>query len=175
MRDTIVAWNVTGESIDGVKTYVMGPNNKYNKDNGMRDSTNSEIYEEKINKVATMKIAPCSNDYCVLSEQNQGVDLDRNNGFFLDFLQNIGTFPRTGDDKINKPVLKLAVINTLLDVNSQNNIPYLEYQILTDSSFSPPADSSQTITAEGYSGEFKQVLEVKQPQESGLLEYVIQQ
>jgi len=55
-------------------------------------------------------------------------------------------------------------------------IPYLEYQLLSSLALStPPADTSQTITSEGLSGEVKWTLEVKKPQGGGLLEYVIQQ
>jgi hypothetical protein len=72
------------------------------------------------------------------------------------------------------PVLKLSVIHSL-DGSDGNTIPYLEYQILTTGTSQPPTDVNQTITAEGYSGSFKQVLEVKNPQQSGLLQYVIQQ
>jgi hypothetical protein len=67
------------------------------------------------------------------------------------------------------------MVHTLDASTGGTAVPYLEYQLLTDNSVSAPADTSQTITAEGISGTFKQVLEVKQPQESGLLEYVIQQ
>ena len=53
-------------------------------------------------------------------------------------------------------------------------MPYLEYQLLSNVSV-PPTDTVQTITSEGFSGTFKQVLQVKVPQDSGILEYVIQQ
>jgi hypothetical protein len=84
------------------------------------------------------------------------------------------SFEVSPDDEINKPVLKLSIIHSLQSDANGTGIPYLEYQVITDA-LTAPTDSSQTITAQGYSGTFKQVLEVKQPQGSGLLEYVIQQ
>ena len=78
--------------------------------------------------------------------------------------------------EIYKPVLKLTVIHSLAESDFLT-VPYLEYQITSDVAGGgyEPANSAQTIRAEGLAGTFKQVLEVKIPQETGLLEYVIQQ
>lgn len=106
---------------------------------------------------------------------NQGRDLDSTFGLLKAFFTDAPPFSRTDGDRINKPVLKITVINSLRDFVTDNPIPYLEYQLLSDVNAGSPSDTSQTITAEGFSGEFKQILEVKQPQEGGILEYVVQQ
>ncbi len=177
--DTIVAWEIDGTNMGGDQSYTLLPNTKYNTSSGQRLFKNSEIYESKINKKSG---APnCA--YCMVIGKNAGEDNTNSPGLIQDFLldgvsvNGAGgiSFSRSGNNKINKPVLKLTVIHSLMEKNVTNSaIPYLEYQILANTSLQP-ADSSQTITAEGFSGSFKQVLEVKQPQAGSILEYVIQQ
>ena len=182
---TLMGWQITGTNQNGSKTYVfspfIGPKSPFCGDgysifvgNTNRCETdNSEIYGSQINFVK-------NSDKVVVSSDDYGVDNSNNNSTIADFLRNTGNFlipgpiRATSADAINKPVLKLSVIHSLKDT-ATTTIPYLEYQILTNTSVEAPTDSSQTITGEGYSGTFKQVLEVKNPQGGGLLEYVIQQ
>lgn len=187
--DTIISWSISGTNLGGDKVYELRPlavpEYMYPIDKRRREF-NSEIYEYLINNAKTLTLGAYTlncDPFCVLDENRGGEDLslpdDQTPGTVLQFLTNSTPFgPRTGTDILHKPVLKLALINSLRDKNSATGdpVPYLEYQLITDNALdSNPTDSSQTITAEGYSGEFKQILEVKQPQEGGLLEYVIQQ
>jgi hypothetical protein len=173
-NDTILAWQITATSMDHKTTYTLKPNSEYDRPTGIRKTQNSEIYEGRINYARSNSL---SEPYKVLqSTMNLGVDIQGKIGLISDFIRDEGLFPRAAlNDKINQPVLKLTMVHTLDASTGGTAVPYLEYQLLTDNSVSAPADTSQTITAEGISGTFKQVLEVKQPQESGLLEYVIQQ
>jgi hypothetical protein len=176
--DTIIAWEINGTNAAGDKTYHLGPNKSFDQFTNERKANNSEIYEYKINLKSGTPVCP----FCLLHEMNSGEELTKTIGLLKDFLLDgvpLGgnggvSFVRTGNDKINKPVLKLKVIHSLQEYGTQKTIPHLEYQILSDAALAP-ADVSQTVTAEGFSGSFKQVLEVKKAQESGVLEYVIQQ
>jgi Tfp pilus assembly protein PilX len=198
--DTIVSWQISGANIKGDKTYTMVPNDWFNNNindarKNKRKIVNSEIYESLINDARTNNVIASGitdwtcGSFCVLyadsTGNRKGKDLSKNDDpstnqySILDFLKNTGSYATersTDDDKINMPVLKMSVVHSL--TSSENtNIPYLEYQIVSDMGTGTiaPAASAQTITAEGLSGEFKQVLEVKLPQQTGLLEYVIQQ
>lgn len=181
-NDTVMSWQITGTNLTGSKTYTLLPYNQFCKSSsciddagywGRYEPDNSEIYESQINYHK-------STDKLVVSESDPGQDTKGVLGYISEFLRNSGTYVigspsrPTANDAINKPILKLAVIHSLQDT-ATTSIPYLEYQILTNATTEAPTDSSQTITAEGYSGNFKQVLEVKNPQGGGLLEYVIQQ
>jgi hypothetical protein len=181
--DTVVSWSIVGTNVTGDKVYTLVPYTPVV--SGKRTKPNSEIYEWLINSVRSTG-SPFSgfscDTYCVLYGGRFAIDpLDEiNNASILDFLLNgsvDGLFVRSGTDKIYKPVLKLSVIGSLSEFSSGNTVPYLEYQITTNVGVggSAPPDLAQTVTAEGFSGPFKQVLEVKLPQETGLLEYVIQQ
>ncbi|MCC7197779.1 pilus assembly PilX N-terminal domain-containing protein [Candidatus Peregrinibacteria bacterium] len=183
--DTVVSWSIVGSNLTGDKVYTLVPYDVFDSSLKKRIKSNSETYEWLINSVRSTG-SPFSGfscvPYCVLYGGRFGVDPldDANPGTVLDFLLN-GTvdpwFVRSGMDKINKPVLKLSVIGSLSEFSSGDAVPYLEYQIVSNIGVggSAPPDLAQTITAEGFSGPFKQVLEVKLPQETGLLEYVIQQ
>lgn len=192
--DTIVSWSISGTNIDENKVYELRPlavpnQAYYDKQNKKRFPMNSEIYEYLINQARSgmpsfmMNCGGPGGLFCVLHHNRGGEDLflpPNNPDTILNFLLNLGTFARTAGEKLHKPVLKLAVISSLRDEAAQGippyTVPYLEYQVISNVSTSySPTDVSQTITAEGFSGEFKQILEVKQPQEGGLLEYVIQQ
>lgn len=187
--DTIVSWSISGTNITGNTAYefrpLAVPEYFYGYPTNKRMEFNPEIYEYLINNARIPNLGTYTlncDQFCVLNENRGGKDLnlpvEQTPGSILQFLTNASgsTFDRTGDDRLHKPVLKLAVINSLLDQNTGNPIPYLEYQLISNINAAyTPTDTSQTITAEGYSGEFKQILEVKQPQEGGLLEYVIQQ
>jgi hypothetical protein len=198
--DVIVSWQINGTNVAGDKIYTMVaavPKADTAKTGLVRTINNTEIYESLINDAAQSRLTSVipgwacngtSDLYCVLYadttsvagiKYRQGKDLLT--GYvesIMDFLRNEGTYAnRSTLDKINKPVLKLTVVHSLSE-SPTTSIPYLEYQVTsnvgTNTGFDP-ADSAQTIRAEGQSGPFKQVLEVKMPQETGLLEYVIQQ
>lgn len=177
--DPIVSWQITGQSADGSKTYVLSPFLSFNSSliPPQWNSPTSIAYESKINANKTT-------GFQLLTQASGGVDSKGCRGSILKFLTNQDTSsgcpstampPNWSLQGITKPTLKLSVIHSL-DEYAGDKIPYIEYQILTDASLpAPPTDTTQTIKAEGYSGTFKQVLEVKNPQETGLLEYVIQQ
>ncbi len=181
---TIMSWQITASNQKGDKSYSFSPftiqgisgcyDTPYSSFTPVRcEPDNSEIYESQINFVK-------STDGVVVNESDNGLDNTNSVDTVLNFLTDQGVFAIGGSlratsvDSINKPILKLSIIHSLHDT-ATTTIPYLEYQILTNTSTTAPTDTSQTVTAEGYSGTFKQVLEVKNPQESGLLEYVIQQ
>ncbi len=177
--DTIMAWNISGSNKGGDKTYNLGPNTEYKASYYYRDVKNSEIYERLINN----QTSPFNcGTFCMLgitsSINSFGIDTDGQKGKIYDFLWNSAIpFVRIGDDVINKPVLKLSVVHSLQDKdNAQNALPYLEYQVLSNvgNSFQP-ANAYQTITGESISGSFKQIMELKVPQENSILDYVIQQ
>lgn len=192
-NDPIVSWEVTGQSPDGSKTYTLQPIVKYLDQLTKWDLPTSIFFEEGnpygINNARSNgNFEPFPNFLKV----RQGVDPNGCRGFILNFLTKqvaLGSFPLNSSNcadtniwttqDITKPVLKLTIIHSLEDKNPPNppndTIPYLEYQILTENTSAPPTDVMQTITAEGYSGSFKQVLQVNVPQESGLPAYVIQQ
>ena len=174
-NDTVMSWQITASNLAGNKSYLLSPLTIHGKhlyldqpysgfDRARLEPDNSEIYESQINFLQK------SSDNVVVTNDDSGKDSSNKTGTIQDFLTDGGFF--TGYD-INKPVLKLSVIHSLHS-DTDSTIPYLEYQILTNS-LSQPTDSSQTITADGYSGTFKQVLEVKNPQDSSVIEYVIQQ
>jgi len=178
--DVIVSWQINSTNITGDKTYTLVANDAVFEPEKRKETWNTELYESKINDakdgMASYHGQNCGN-FCVLAENMSGKDLITDSlGSIIDFLLNTGNFARSGTDQINKPVFKFSVINSLKDETYNDTIPYLEYQLVTNSSLStPPADTAQTIKAEGISGTFKQVLEVRQPHGTGLPEYVVQQ
>jgi hypothetical protein len=168
-NDPIVAWQVTGVNSEGKQETLEGKTNT--DENGLDVQNSTIIHEIKINT---------STNFVVLESSNplfyKGIDLNGKEGNIQNFI--LGAVEPDWSERgiLDKPTLKLSVIHSLLSDDGETNVPYLEYQVLSSTNLTtPPADTVQTIRAEGYSGEFKQVLEVKQPQESGLLEYVIQQ
>lgn len=182
--DTILSWQINAENKAGDKVYNMAQWSAYDVTAANRYDYNTEIYTWLINAAKNPGglnsgvIGFNCGNFCVMDETRNGLAAATDEmGPILDFLNNssAGYFPRAGSEVINKPVFKLSVIHAL-DEFSGGTVPYLEYQITTNAGISgSAADLAQTITAEGFSGSFKQVLEVRQPQETGLLEYVIQQ
>jgi hypothetical protein len=184
--DTIASWQIIGTNKKGDLTYNMEQWPDYDSlllQNRTLDNT--ELYAWIINDAKNpgglnsgLTSFNCGN-FCILDQNRVGIIPSSGiYGPILDFLNNSssGYFPRAGLDVINKPIMKLSIIHALNEFPS-GTVPYLEYQFTSDVSAlgSSPADLTQTITSEGFSGPFKQVLEVKLPQETGLLEYVIQQ
>lgn len=101
----------------------------------------------------------------------RGIDEGNRIVTIYDFLRNSAGDFEAGRT-INKPILKLSVIHSLFDATQGVSIPYLEYQVITDE---PLANVYQIISAEGVSGSFKQSLEIKEGQETGVMEFVIHQ
>lgn len=167
--DPIVNWQIVGTQKDGPGTYVLGPVVNYGFKGWLQG--NAVIYSGKINIQAASGFQLLTSDFAYLKlidekQCSAGAKIN-------DFLKNAAGICNWNNRVIYKPVLKLTIIHSLTD-SVGAPIPYLEYQILTNALIAP-TDIAQTITAEAYSGSFKQVLEVKQPQTSGVLEYVIQQ
>ncbi len=189
--DPIVSWQIVGTDATNGASYILQPDyagdwNKLTTPQQWKDSA-AVISESKVNKARIST----GNPFMVLSVSNDlygrsGIETDNSpyngkTGKIFYFLNNT-TSSVWAARTIMKPVLKLSVIHSLDSSASSTTmpeyVPYLEYQVVSAIDTAPPAypaDGAQTITAEGLSGTFKQVLEVKQPQETGLLEYVIQQ
>jgi len=167
--DPIATWQIIGQSPDGSKTYILSPYISFDPSTGW-DTASTILYKSKINT------APSTG---ILTQSNGGIDSTGCRGSIQKFLTGMGSGMACSSvwatQNITKPVLKISLIHSIEDSLGEK-IPHIEYQLLTNTAMStPPTDTSQTITGEGYSGTFKQVLEVKNPQGTGLLEYVIQQ
>ncbi|MBD3328439.1 hypothetical protein GF340_03995 [Candidatus Peregrinibacteria bacterium] len=172
-NEPVVSWQITGKTPSGAQT-VLDPLVQVEFDT-LQD-TSTIITEKKINEMSNIS-------YETLYLTSVGIDLNKCRGPIKYFLLDALTIPpiacpRKHDDWsfiLNEPLFKFSVVSSL-DGGINGNIPFLEYQIISNTNVSlGPVSDTQKITAEGISGEFKQILEVKQPQESGLLEYVIQQ
>ncbi len=185
-NDTVVDWQIVGKSLDGQSSYVMNPIRKYNESScwdilgnlGRCEPINSEIYEALINTKNNVLAIDTSNN----GEGGEDINNSAVQDFILNFLNNqsswsIGSLLRpTSSKAIMKPILSFSVIHSLDELGTSAPVPFLEYQLI--SNVAPgilPTNVVQTIIAEGNSGSFKQVLEVKKGQEGGLLEFVIQQ
>jgi len=175
--DAVLDWQIQASDKGGGKSYVMVPNFKYVKPT--YDFSDSEIYESRINSYPSNQLEINQNN------DTLGMDISpggKQKGAIFNFLTDLDPWNLDGGiirtvptDAINKPVLKLTVINKLVDVIGGGSIPNLEYQILINTTKIAPADSSQTVTAEAFSGGFKQVLESKTAQQGNQIQYVIQQ
>lgn len=173
--DPIVSWQIVGQSPKGDKTFVLGPYINYNSSTKKWYLNSSILSEGKINAKKT-------SGFDLINLDTFGKDAkgcrDKIRSFLLNLdatLDCLSTPTNWSTQNITKPVLKLSVLHSLDELGG-SKIPYMEYQIITDNTITPPpTDTTQTVKAEGYSGSFKQVLQVKNPQETGLLEYVIQQ
>lgn len=168
--DPIVTWQITAEDQAQNPAYSLLPYIKFNNPNHL-DPNSTIIIESKMNNASNNEL---------LDEVKVGVDPNNCRGSILKFLTSQNTpicliNPNWSTQQLTKPLLKFTVIHSLDDKNnSGGKVPYLEYQLLSNVSV-PPTDTVQTITSEGFSSTFKQVLQVKIPQDSGILEYVIQQ
>lgn len=178
-NDPMVSWQIVTEKTAEEPSYVLSAISEFASpdDNELNDDLSTVILESAINNALNDTSQPFQ-IFNLTDAGAKGRDLEKCEGTVKDFLLASSGSCWSGKT-INKPVLKLSVIGNLMGIGQgkATKLPYLEYQIIT-SAFSgteSPTDAVQTITAEGYSGTFKQVLEVKQPQSGGLLEYVIQQ
>lgn len=174
-NDAIVNWQISGNNAITGQLLILEPRIIY--DNfGNFNNQSTIIIETKINA------AQQAGHFKVLDLDKGGIDQNSCIGKIIHFLINANTslspscianFPWLSH-QLEKPVLKFTVINSIKESPS-STIPYLEYQIIMNINGTTPTDSSQIVIAEGFSGSFKQVLQVQQEQASGLLEYVIQQ
>ena len=170
-----MSWQITGADMGTNATLVLGP---YIYIYGTPPSLKSQstiIHEYKLNA------ANGNGTFEVLTEAAQGEETGTKclGPMLAYLLPNTANACADGSDwsstAIIKPVLKLSIIQSMTS-DLQKKIPYLEYQFLSDfASGTPPTDTSQTITSEGFSGEFKATIEARKSQSSGLLEYVVQQ
>ena len=183
--DPVVSWNITASDYMNNNQYLLNAITKVNTYLQRIEYPQSTIISEKL---IYQKSSP-SFGFKVLTQSMNGLDLNNCQGSILDFLTNNGSSIVSGscditsfswaNNHLNKPVLKVLVISSLMDYdNPGKKVPYLEYQVLFKSNKSTivsPTNAYQTISSESTSGSFRQILEVKVPQESGLLEYVVQQ
>lgn len=170
-NDPVVFWQIVGKDQATGETYTLDPELKFQAPKVL-DQYATLISEKKI------VLAKFILNYVVLDQNDIGIDKFECKGSILDFLLNADPMPACAampwsGQQIIEPVFKLRVINSLKDILG-TTVPYLEYQLVIDTT-APPADTVQTITSESFVESFKQVLQVKAPQASGLLEYVIQQ
>lgn len=170
-NEPIMSWQITGIDQATKASLVLGPE-LFILGNFLWP-TSSILSEMKI-----MSTKPTGFTVLEISNSgNNGTDLSKCSDNILNFLINQSSTCNWNTPlSIIKPTLKLSIIQSMKSASLPDTIPYLEYQLLSSLALStPPADTSQTITSEGFSGEFKWTLEVRKPQGSGLLEYVIQQ
>ena len=183
--DPVVSWQISGEDYNKPDTYTLGPFLDFKTSSGY-SAKSSAIDKGLVNTAYNSGLPVLS----ATATSGFGVDIFGCRGYINDFLTNNSSthtifdcnsttkWWQNTDQKIKKPVFKFTVIHSLTATSSGGNIPYLEYQILMKDLAQPayaPTNAYQTITGESVSGSYKQVLEVKMPQESGILEYVIQQ
>jgi len=170
-NEPIMSWQITGVDQATQASLVLGP----------KIVIISEFLKPASSIISEYKLLSSkSTGFTVLeisNSGNNGTDLNKCSDNILNFLLNqSSTCDWNLPLSIQKPTLKLSIIQSMKSASPPETIPYLEYQLLSSLALStPPADTSQTITSEGLSGEFKWTLEVKKPQGGGLLEYVIQQ
>lgn len=157
-NDIVVQWQISG-MCDGEQCsfipYVDQPNNYIN------DSTSSAITEGEIN-------SRYFRDYRVVSfsEDSTVSTSDYNNYLIL----NLYGTPKILNELIEKPTLILFLNEKLISENDEN-VPYLEYQILTDNPIgSPNTQAVTTINIGGYV--FEKTLN-KQEQTS-LIDFAVQ-
>lgn len=192
--DTAVNWQIIAEDFNG-RAVVLLPNDQREEvsiEQGSfirKKDKNSEIAESKINKAT----ASSTNKYAVLLDKGlcnfgnrgdsslcSGKDTENFVGSLLNFLQekkqSSAPVPRPSNaqdwDQIKKekPVLKFTVIHPLTEKNTATNIPYLEYQLITDK---PIASNLQIVEVSAEINGFKQSLQSKNPIESSILEFVV--
>jgi Tfp pilus assembly protein PilX len=187
-NDPVVSWQIAATDMSNItKQYVLSPIVSVNPNTKLLLYPQSSIISENYIYVRSQAT---NNKYVVLSQLGSGGnDLNGCKSTIFDFLTNHFSPPPGFTDAnctkselfwtsqlIFKPVFKFTVIGNLKNYDTpHDNVSNLEYQILMTNVSNPPTNSVQTITGESVSGSYKQVLEVKMPQESGILEYVIQQ
>ncbi len=181
--DLVMKWGIEGQDVsdvNNVRSVVLSSDLDKDYDTWWGSWKNfnvtNSIYESKINnqkdvdnpnQVKFALIGSCF-QFAYNVVDNFGVK-----GSILEFLQNSGAW---SGYKLNKPVLKLTVIDNLKSRVGDYNIPYLEYQVLVKYSKDiPPTNTAQIIKAEGVSGDYKVSIEGKVPQKGDIVDYVVQQ
>lgn len=175
--DTIMLWEIVGEckkTSDNKDCYLTQVD-ETSLNKGKLYIYNSEIYADLINTAS---------DYIVLPENEFGDDNFNFQGEIINFITN-----QTADNsddvseptktdwewtqrKIHKPIFHLTVIHSLSQSDG-SSIAYLEYQMEIEAG-RPVSDAYQTIISEGLSNNFKQSLQIKRSQGTGVLKFVIQ-
>ncbi len=174
-NDPIINWQILGDDLNSGQGYVLNPWISFSGINLIALSS-TIISESKID-AARMAMT-----FKVLDQSSKGIDLNGCIGKILDFIQDSDTSLSScgnasfywSTHTITKPVFNFTIIHSMEDTLGRT-VPYLEYQLISNAPLATPTDVAQTVMAEGFSGSFKQVLQVQQPQASGLLQYVIQQ
>lgn len=123
------------------------------------------------------------NDMFPDSARNKVYDLNTaslhpNPTTIIDYLTDYGNqnlkFPPpnlTNNRIINEPTLTLSVVSPLAALNTLGQVPYVEYQLLTDQ---PIADSYWTIHSRGSYGNYQVSKKVKKLSSTSNVEFVIQ-
>lgn len=174
-NDAIVNWQIIGQDTNSGQTVTLEPFiliiSMFNQPLQFSGST-TIVFESKLNNTFFK--------HEMLQKTSKGSEKIKScDGSIINFLTSGGATSCSSGLNWNynllHPVLKFTVINTLEDFN-HNTIPFLEYQVIAGFPGNvTPANTSQIIRAEGFSGSFKQILEVQQQQQGGLLEFVVQQ
>jgi hypothetical protein len=198
--EVVVLWQINADKTTGTvggigcnPTYpcsaALKPNDSINMNNGYSyRNDDSQFYEQKINNARQsgfVVLSTLTSPFPPLGELPWGKDV------MSGIKQTINSFLTTSG--IVKPVLSLSVVSSLVgctnkpcsqaDSPSNNGyvakmVPYLEYQVQildTMAISNPPVNKDNIITAESQSGSFTQTIQVKVPNDSTSLEYVIQQ
>jgi len=171
-NEPIMSWQITGVDQTTNASLVLGP---YIFTNIIKNlDFFSTLVHEFILNYSNQNVTQL---FEVLNQSSNGTDLNKCTDTVLNYLVNQpASCTAWGTNQIIKPILKLSVIQSMKSTPAQKTIPYLEYQLLSNfASGMPPADTSQTITSEGFSGEFKATIEARKSQSGGLIEYVVQQ
>lgn len=163
--DTVILWQIIGEDKTSLsdQLYLLPNDDRDITLPGKRDRYNSEIYEWLVNNGTDNNILKANSTHTP-SQSNKGRDQNDLDQWIDDFLL---------DADINKPIITFQVIGTLTDATN-GSIPYLEYQlVMVGDASNAPADMYQTIISEGFSNNFKQSVEMKKGERSGILKFVI--
>lgn len=172
--DVIALWQIEGKDpSNNEKNSTMVPNDVLVANSGNYGLTDTQLNEGKINNHLKD-----TNDFTVLAVSSNSSLLGKIDSQVISIPTMLNNY--------TTPSLKLSIvgnINECVDGNCTNNnqlyikkIPYLEYQIQFDSSnTTPPSNVEQLISGQGTSGSFNQVINVKVPQDSSGLEYVLQE
>lgn len=137
--DSVIFWQLVGTDTSGNPVSLVPDDTPYNDGRGhvTRDpSLNTEIYESLINTVS-------GSDYVVL---------DTSSTLYTEIYNTcIGDLDgdRTVETDLASLSLQLDIVTPLLEDGTGKSIPYLEWQLITDSDF-PFADTKAVIIGEGY-------------------------
>lgn len=177
--DTIISWQIIAdECYETGNSCQLLMNNSTRREVGnalvFRDErTNSEITEKDINQGTRFFV---NNLFSVL----EGVSLSFQHQGLSTYLNNQAELIEDFLTQVSSPTLNLTVVHPLLlreDGFDPLVAPYLEYQIIyqTNNGTSIVIPNNETIVvSEGFQGDFKQTLEVRQSIQSNTLNFVIE-